>query len=155
MKTARIITEEDIVPHRAAGYRLTRGELKNQSWVAPRLNTTADGSLYVSLNDMVAWDAGIRGGRVLKSESWKQVFTPVSLNSGNPYPYGFGWSVEEFAGHRSQRHGGAWQGFKTFIARFPDDDLTIIVLANLAQAIPERIVDGIAAILDPRSGRPS
>ena len=33
MKTARIITEEDIVPHRAAGYRLERGELKNQEWV--------------------------------------------------------------------------------------------------------------------------
>ncbi|PYP99407.1 MAG: hypothetical protein DMF82_24930, partial [Acidobacteria bacterium] len=43
MKTARIISEEDIVPHRAAGYRLVGGELKNQEWVAPKLNTTADG----------------------------------------------------------------------------------------------------------------
>lgn len=149
MKTARIISEEDIVAHRADGYRLVANELKHQAWVAPKLNTTADGSLYLSLNDMIAWDAGIRSQRVLKAESWKQVFTPVSLNSGKTYPYGFGWGVEDFAGHRTQRHGGSWQGFKTHIARYPDDDLTIIVLANLAQANPETISDGIAPIPDP------
>ena len=30
MKTARVISEEDIVPNRAAGYRLVGGQLKNQ-----------------------------------------------------------------------------------------------------------------------------
>jgi CubicO group peptidase (beta-lactamase class C family) len=154
MKTARIISEEDIVPHRAAGYRLSTGALKNQNWVAPRLNTTADGSLYLSLQDMLAWDAGVRAGRVLKPESWRQVFTPVTLNSGRSYPYGFGWSVEDFAGRPAQRHGGSWQGFKTHIARFPQEDLTIIVLTNLAQADPEKISDGIAAIIDPALTRP-
>ena len=39
MPTARIISEADIV-HRAAGYRLEHGQLKNQEWVAPMLNTT-------------------------------------------------------------------------------------------------------------------
>jgi N-acyl-D-amino-acid deacylase len=154
MQTARIISEEDIVAHRAGGYRLVKGALKNQEWVAPRLNTTADGSLYLSLTDMLAWAAGVRAGRVLKPESWRQVFSPVTLNSGKTYPYGFGWSVEDFVGHRAQRHGGSWQGFKTHIARYPDDDLTIIVLANAAQADPERISDGIAAALDPAFTRP-
>jgi CubicO group peptidase (beta-lactamase class C family) len=149
MKTARIITEADIVPHRAAGYRLVEKELKNQEWVAPMLNTTADGSLYLSLNDMIAWDRALRSRQLLRQESWAQVFTPVALNSGKTYPYGFGWSVDDLAGHRTERHGGSWQGFKTAIARFPDDDLSIIVLANLAQANPEKIADDIAAILDP------
>ena len=45
MDTARVISEADIVPNRAAGYRLVDGTLKNQDWVAPRLNTTGDGSL--------------------------------------------------------------------------------------------------------------
>jgi CubicO group peptidase (beta-lactamase class C family) len=155
MKTARIITEADIVLNRAAGYRLSNGELKNQNWVAPLLNTTADGSLYFSLLDLLAWDAGIREGRVLKAESWKQVFTPVSLNSGKSYPYGFGWNVAAFAGRPAQRHGGSWQGFQTYIARFPDDKLTIMVLTNLAQANPEQITDGVAALLDPTLTRPN
>jgi CubicO group peptidase (beta-lactamase class C family) len=149
MKTARVISEDDIVPHRADGYRLVRGELKHHQWVAPRLNTTADGSLYLSLNDMIAWDAALRTQQVLRPESWAQVFSPVALNSGKPYPYGFGWQVDTFAGRRAQRHGGSWQGFQTHIARWPDEDLTIIVLANLAQASPERISNAVAAAIDP------
>ena len=37
MTTTRIISEADIIPNRAAGYRLVNGELKNQEWVAPSL----------------------------------------------------------------------------------------------------------------------
>ena len=54
MKTARIISEADIIPNRAAGYELVDGQLKNQEWVSPTLNTTADGSLYLSATDYAA-----------------------------------------------------------------------------------------------------
>lgn len=149
MRSARVITEADIVPHRAAGYQLEDGVLKNQDWVSPELNTTADGSLYLSLRDMVAWDAGLRARQVLTPESWAQVFAPVRLNSGKTYPYGFGWDLSTVAGRPAQRHSGGWQGFATYIARYLDADLTIIVLANLAQGNPWRITEGVAAILDP------
>jgi CubicO group peptidase (beta-lactamase class C family) len=154
MKTARVISEADIVPNRAAGYRLASGELKNQNWVSPTLNTTADGALYLSLRDLIAWDAGVRDGRVLKRESWEQIFTPVALNSGKSYPYGFGWSIEPVGTRRAHFHGGSWQGFQTHIVRHPDDELTVIVLSNLAQSDPGRIAEGIAAILDPALNRP-
>ena len=39
------------------------GELRNQEWVSPQWNTTADGSLYLSLQDLIAWDRGIRERR--------------------------------------------------------------------------------------------
>ena len=42
----RIISEADIIPNRAAGYRLVGNQVKNQEWVSPSLNTTADGALY-------------------------------------------------------------------------------------------------------------
>src|SRR5437762_5775327 len=82
MATTRVISEEDIVPHRAAGYRLENGELKNQEWVAPSLNTTADGALYFSLRDLIAWDAGVRAHKIITADSWSQMLTPVKLNSG-------------------------------------------------------------------------
>ena len=154
MKTARVIDEAAIVKHRAAGYGIEDGRLRNQEWVAPTLNTTADGSLYVSLRDMVAWDAGLRARRVLSAESWKAALSPVRLNSGKTYPYGFGWDIADYAGHRAERHGGSWQGFTTHIARYPDDDLTIIVLTNAAHADPGSISNGIAAILDPSMAVP-
>jgi len=154
MKTTRIISEADIIPDRAAGYELVEGQLKNQDWVAPALNTTADGSLYFSILDLVAWDRGLRAGAVLKPASWARVFEPVRLNSGRTYPYGFGWGVDSIAGQKVQRHGGAWQGFQTYIARYLGDGLTIAVLANLAQARPGRFVDSIAAIMDPALAPP-
>ena len=59
MDSTHIISEENIVPNRSAGYRLVKGELKNQEWVAPKLNTTADGALYTNVLDMAKWDAAL------------------------------------------------------------------------------------------------
>ena len=150
MTTARIINEADIVPNRAAGYRLVKGELKNQEWVSPALNTTADGSLYLSVYDMAKWDAALYTEKLLKKSSLEQMWTPVKLNNGKTHPYGFGWMLGEVRGHRIIEHGGAWQGFKSFIARYVDDKLTVIVFANLAQARQERIAHGVAAIYNPK-----
>lgn len=144
MKTARVISERDIVLNRAAGYDLVGGELKNQEWVSPSLNTTADGALYLSLDDYIAWDRGLRGRALFSDASWDAMFEPVRMNSGRRQPYALGWSVERIAGQNVQQHGGSWQGFRTHIARYLGDDLTIVVLANLAQAQPGAIADAIA-----------
>jgi len=150
MTTARIIGEADIVPNRSAGYRLVRGELKHQEWVAPKLNTTADGSLYLTLYDMAKWDAALYGEKLLKQASLAQSWTPVKLNNGKTYPYGFGWMLHAAQGQRLIEHGGSWQGFKSHILRYVDDKVTVIVLANLAQTNPERLAHGVAALYDAR-----
>lgn len=149
MRTARIIDQSAIVPNRAAGYEHVNGALANQEWVAPALNTTADGSLYWSVRDLVAWDTAVMRRQILKPESWREILTPVRLTSGKTYPYGMGWALEERGGKPLQEHGGAWQGFRTQLSRFTGDSLDIIVLANAAYADPARIADGIAAILHP------
>jgi len=153
MKTTRIISEEDIVPNRAAGYRLVNGQLRNQEWVAPQINTTADGALYFTVLDLIAWDKG-RAKGVLKPESWAQIFKPVTLKSGRTYPYGFGWVVEELAGQPTQHHSGSWQGFVANISRYLADELTVIALANLAGTDLERFVNGIAALVNPKLAVP-
>jgi N-acyl-D-amino-acid deacylase len=155
MSTARVISEVDVIANRAAGYRLVKGEIKNQEWVAPQLNTTADGSLYWSIDDLLKWDAAVKRRAILRRESWEQILTPVRLTSGKPYPYGFGWGLEERDHKPLQEHGGAWQGFRTQLSRFVGDDLSIVVLANLAEADPSRFVDGIAAIINPRLAVPA
>lgn len=150
MTTARVISEADIIPNRSAGYRLVNGELKHQEWVAPQTNTTADGSLYLTLYDVAKWDAALYGEKLLKRASLEQIWSPVKLNNGKTYPYGFGWMLRTANGHRLIEHGGSWQGFKTCISRYVDDKLTIVFLANLAQVNPERFAHGIAALVDAR-----
>jgi CubicO group peptidase (beta-lactamase class C family) len=148
MRTARIISEEDIVPNRAAGYRLMNGALKNQGWVSPSVNTTADGALYLTALDMAKWDAALYTEKLLKKSSLDQMWTPGKLNNGKPLEYGFGWGLDKIRGYRIIEHGGAWQGFKAYIARYVEKKLTVIVFANLAQADPGKIAHGVAGLYD-------
>jgi CubicO group peptidase (beta-lactamase class C family) len=151
MTSTRIISEADIVPNRSAGYRLLRGQLKNQEWVAPTLNTTADGALYTNVLDLAKWDAALYTEKLLRRSSFGQTWTPVKLNGGKTYPYGFGWRVAEVNGHRLLEHGGAWQGFTMHISRYVDDKLTVVVMTNLdsGHSDPGKIAQGVAAIYVP------
>ena len=147
--STRIISESDIVPHRAAGYELVKGVLKNQAWVAPRLNTTADGSLYLTAHDLALWDIAMNGNKILSDKIKTASWTPVTLNDGTTASYGYGWQLEPVNGHRTISHSGSWQGFKSMISRFVDDKLTVIVLANSAAARPGKLVNLVASVYVP------
>jgi len=95
-----VISEADIVPHRSAGYTIVDGELKNQSWVSPSLNTTGDGALFV--------------------------------------------------GEGPRRLAGIQDALRALRSRRSLDR----VLANLTQANPAKIVDGIAALIEPALAPP-
>jgi len=148
MRTTRGINDRDIVPNRAAGYQLINGELKNQDWVS-MANPTADGSLFFTIKDMIEWARAVEQGTVLSSTSWKEVYTPIRLNSGKTYPYGFGWGVTQVAGHPRYAHAGAWQGFRTYYSRYLGDDLSVILLTNSADTKLNTFMDGIAGLWDP------
>jgi CubicO group peptidase (beta-lactamase class C family) len=153
MTTTRIINEADIVPNRAAGYRLARNELKNQGWVSPTLNTTADGALYLTVLDLAKWDAALYGETLVKKATLDQMWTKVKLNDGSFSDYGFGWALNQWKERRLIEHGGAWQGFTSHIARFVDNKLTVIVLDNLAGGNAGKIAHRVAAIYEPALAR--
>jgi CubicO group peptidase (beta-lactamase class C family) len=142
--STRIISESDIIPHRSSGYERSNGQLKNQQWVAPKMNTTADGSLYLTARDLALWDLALYGDKILDARMREASWTPAKLNDGTTTPYGYGWQLSPLNGHRSIAHGGSWQGFKSQINRYVDDKLTVIVLANAAQARPSKIANLIA-----------
>ncbi len=151
MTTTRVISEKDIVRNRAAGYQLDeQGELENQDWVAPSLNRIADGAIYYSVKDLVAWDAALHARHFLKPESFEAWWTPVRLSSGTSFQYGFGWAIAEQRGHQLIEHGGSWQGFRAAIARYVDQGLTVVVLANLSAAPTETMAHAIAGLVEPK-----
>jgi CubicO group peptidase (beta-lactamase class C family) len=155
MKHTRAISEVDIIPNRAAGYILKDGVLTNQSWVSPSVNNTADGSLYFTVGDLAKWDEALETRKLINTSGYEQMWTPVRLNDGTTAPYGFGWRIAKTdSGHTLLEHGGAWQGFASYIARYPDDRLSVAVLCNRAGAsasyIAKRIAGFYAATLAPR-----
>src|SRR5215472_2159986 len=153
MTHTRIISEEDIIPRRAAGYRLVKGEWKNQEWVSPSLNSTADGALYFTVEDLQKWDGALYTETLLRKASLERMWTVEKSNNGKPNKanYGFAWEINNVNGHRVIEHGGAWQGFTTYIARYVDDKLTVVALTNLdsGHSNPKKITSGVAAIYNP------
>jgi CubicO group peptidase (beta-lactamase class C family)/imidazolonepropionase-like amidohydrolase/Tol biopolymer transport system component len=150
MPTIRVITESDVVPHRARGYLPVPGGLEHAAWVAPRLNTTADGSMLLSLRDMIAWNEVVRTRAILRPESWARILSPMTLASGRPYPYGFGWFIRDVGGAPLHEHGGTWQGFVTQFSRYTGEDLAVIVLANARTPAPALLAEQVAALVDSR-----
>jgi CubicO group peptidase (beta-lactamase class C family) len=153
MKSTRIISDRDIIPARAAGYEIEGGALKNQDFVSPTFNSTADGTLYFNVVDLEKWDRALYGTTLLTKDSLDRMWTPFVLIDGkaNSAGYGFGWDVGEQNGHRVVSHSGAWQGFTCYIARYVNDRLTVVVLTNLDadHSQPWNIGTVIAGLVDP------
>jgi CubicO group peptidase (beta-lactamase class C family) len=136
MRTARIISDSDIVPHRAAGYVLTASGLRNQDFVSAALNATADGSLYLSLDDWSAWIAAMDRETLLSKASWNALWARTRLSGGQLTDHGFCFDHVMIAGHEALEFDGTWQGFRSAIERDPAGGVTVVVLENLAQAEP-------------------
>ena len=149
MKSTRIISDRDIIPDRAAGYETEGGVLKNQNFVSPTFNSTADGALYFNVVDLEKWDRALYGTTLLTKASLDRMWTPFLLNDGkaNSKGYGFGWFVDDQNGRRVLWHTGWWQGFTCDIARYVDDGVTVVVLTNFV-ADPDNIAKVIAGLVD-------
>lgn len=154
MPSARTISEADIVPNRAAGYQLVKGKLKNQDWVSPSLNTTADGSLYLSLRDYVRWAVALNHRTLPSGSVLDSAWAPARLDGGRVYPYGTGWMLLPQRAHVNIGHTGSWQGFQTSIQRYPEFDLTVVALSNLGGSRPGPMSQAIAGIIEPELAAP-
>lgn len=149
MRTARVNSDPDSVPRQAAGYYLVNDTLQNPDPVSPSLNAAADCCLSFSVRDLAQWAIGLNHGKVLGRAGLEMSWTPVRLNNGGTYPYGLGWNIVEQRGYRRVGHSGAWLGCHATLQRYPDFNLTVIVLLNLGQANSEGIAVGIAGLIEP------
>jgi CubicO group peptidase (beta-lactamase class C family) len=149
MKTAQIIDDTAIIPNRASGYVHQGPDLKNQDWVSPTFNSTADGAIYMTLEDFAHWDDALREGKLLSASSIERMWTATVLGDGSSKNYGFGWGLYETQGFRCVGHGGAWQGFTAHFFKSLNDDLSITTLTNMADINIERIALGILGLFNP------
>jgi CubicO group peptidase (beta-lactamase class C family) len=123
--------------------------------------TLGDGGIYSSLEDLAKWDEALRSNQLLSKDEMKPALTPVTLpddsqphwpaNSdrpeGTPVSYGFGWFLDPYRGHPRMWHYGETMGFHSYIVRFTNDNLTIVVLCNRTDLTPETLALKVADLL--------
>lgn len=137
-----------IIKNRAVGYELENGQFIGRDY--DLTDIFAAGVIVSTVEDLIKWDAAWRGDTFLKKESKAEAWKPFVLTDGKSNPYGLGWNVADFRGHRLISHSGSTAGFNAQISRFVDDDLTVIVLTNLGDAgYAGTIARGIAKIYIP------
>ncbi|HKK07400.1 MAG TPA: serine hydrolase domain-containing protein, partial [Gemmatimonadota bacterium] len=142
-----------LVPGRAEGYaasdslpgrgKLGKPVLVNAGPLSMKLPGAA-GALCSTVGDLVRWTRLLHAGKVVSPASFRAMTTPATLPDGLSTHYGFGLFMGELGGHRYVWHNGGINGFLTSVARYPDDDLTVVVLSNSTSVGPDRLQAEIA-----------
>jgi CubicO group peptidase (beta-lactamase class C family) len=104
-------------------------------------NLFAAGALYSTSQDLYRFDQALYTEQLLAQPLLDQIWTP-GLGG-----YGYGWKIGSLDRHRKISHPGRMDGFASTIARFPDDRVSVIVLANMSAADTEGIADYIATLV--------
>jgi CubicO group peptidase (beta-lactamase class C family) len=133
-----------VIPNRAYGYSTAAKSFKrtDQSLTSSVLG---DGGIYSSVLDLARWDQGLQTSKLLGRRLQQLAFTPGPETEHANTRYGFGWYIGEYRGLKEIWHSGNSIGFTTRIARFPQKNFTVIILANRSDAaldaIPHRILE--------------
>jgi hypothetical protein len=95
----------------------------------------------------VRWDAALREQRLIDRITIERMYTPTLLNDGTTENYGFGWGIGTYYDHPIAHHGGGINGFRTYIARFPEADAAVMLLGNFDEFEPERLGRRISKLI--------
>jgi CubicO group peptidase (beta-lactamase class C family)/Tfp pilus assembly protein PilF len=139
MKDSGYDSNSTVIVHRAAGYTAGKNGLENAGFVNMTIPFSA-GALYSTTEDLLRWEQGLFGGKLLSAASLKTMTTPF-LND-----YACGLGVQTKNGRTVIEHGGGIEGFNTQLTYYPDDKLTVVVLGNVSGAAPGEIAAKLAAV---------
>ncbi|MEJ2635254.1 MAG: serine hydrolase, partial [Calditrichia bacterium] len=131
-----------ILENEAEGYSYIDGKIqKAVDWDMSRAGGA--GALYSTVEDLHKWNEAVFNGKILGESSLRAAFTPALLSNGTlPQTlasggYGYGWGIGEVRGLKEISHGGGLHGFISQLSRYPEQNLTVVVLTNAAPPLPD------------------
>lgn len=130
------------VSNRAYGYTVENGKVtfSDQSTTSAVLG---DGGIYTSVLDYFKWDQSLYTDQILSAASREAMWT------GNFGDYGLGWRVDSKDGHRRLHHDGSTSGFRNYVIRYPDEQMTVLVLTNRRGPDAMPLAEAVAALYLP------
>jgi serine beta-lactamase-like protein LACTB, mitochondrial len=131
-----------IVPHHARGYQVISGQVKNAGLMDSSYKIPG-GGLVSTAEDIVRFGAALTGGKIVKPETLKMMWTPSlkpMLNGGKPSNYGLGFGVLTIDGQWYIAHSGGQQGTSTGMTIIPGKRFAVAVFTNNENAEPFDIV---------------
>lgn len=105
-----------------------------------------DKGIYSTIHDLYLFDIALREGRVLDKALLDSSYVPRNDARRGLFSYGYGWRTFSPPNNQVVYHTGWWHGFKSLYVRDLDNDITIILLTNMANNSLNNL-DGLYKIL--------
>lgn len=103
-------------------------------------------NLLTTVEDMAKWVLNFENPTVGGSEAFQQVHQCGVLNNGEKTGYAFGQFIGECKQHRAAYHSGKTAGFRSYLIRFLDKGLAVVVTSNVGYFDVTSVARGIADI---------
>ena len=139
MNDSGLMSFVTVIPRLASGYWPGSDGIENAERWDPRIGFSA-GSLYSTTEDLLRWEEGLFGGKLLKPASLRKMTTPFKSD------YACGLHVNRANGHLLIEHDGNNIGFNADMAYYPEAKIAVIVLANLNGTVTGEMTNALAAV---------
>jgi CubicO group peptidase (beta-lactamase class C family) len=120
---------DQILAERAKYYRVGFGGNFKLSNYPARLSSSA--GIVSTVLDLAKFDMAMDQNLIVSEASKQLMFTQNKSNSGDLLPYGLGWFVQD---HKSRKlvwhYGWAPKAYSSLILKVPEEEVTLILLAN-------------------------
>jgi len=113
----------------------------------PNFETYGATSLFTTVEDLALWEQNFFHKGVGGEEAFKKMLTKGILNNGEEINYALGISHGTYRGLKILGHTGSDAGYRANFTMFPEQRLSIIILANVSNANPRQLTYQMADIL--------
>jgi CubicO group peptidase (beta-lactamase class C family) len=132
-----------IVKGRAIAYDERGGAFHTEM---PFENVYGNAGLLTTVGDLLKWNENfttpVVGDRAFVEEQQR----PGKFTDGRPHIYAFGLCSRNYRGVREVSHSGSTAGYRAFLARYPEQHLSVAVLCNVASANGTTLARQVAEI---------
>ncbi|MBW8185698.1 serine hydrolase domain-containing protein [Shewanella nanhaiensis] len=108
------------------------------------LDLIGDGGILTTIEDLKKWDDEFYQQKVFDKSFWEMMTTVGKLNNGASLEYASGLRISDYKGLKQIDHAGWFGGFKSNLIRFPEQKLSVIVLANREDAYSTGLAHQVA-----------
>jgi len=128
-KYYRVSDAENFIPSEWPSKEI--GNAMKMRGMDPKPSLNAGGGIISTVLDLSKFDIAMDRNLIVSDQSKQKMFSPTISNNGQPLPYGLGWFVQEHLGVKLVWHyGWAPSAYSSLILKVPEEEVTLILLAN-------------------------
>jgi CubicO group peptidase (beta-lactamase class C family) len=139
-----------VVPNRATAY--SGAAATGFHTDMPFTNMIGNGGLLSTMADLMRWNENLDHPTVGGQSYVDAMQARMRLTSGRTISYALGLIVNDYRGVREVSHSGSTAGYQTYLARFPDQHVSVAVWCNYTGANPGALAHQVADLVLTRSG---